>query len=417
MPYVLESAVVQSSKGFSPYVVADVSNQSIGNLYIENRKIYLTLSHSALPEVVTLDMDDVRLDIDNQSQTIAEWLLENGENTLPTTEGVVELETQTINYADAEQADYTIKMVHESAHPDSYYPRSEMHDLLLTKDDVDYMWMAERCMVAVNGFFHFIEGSVHGLRVLSGGRSVIHSNKNQVSILSFANAGELIYENIDTSMISKVSDDVSMSHQLLIETTYDMYSSGRIPILVIGGYLHMLDDTYHKVGTRHLMLKTNKLSLIDRYFESRAFFDIPLPSLAPTGIDNTVHREDFHSDDVVKEYVGQENSFIVWVEADAIIKDEYHLERTGLPGTYQSPIEPVHLGLFDSGREMGYWRKDDSGVWVLTTDNALKPNYRHSSVPETELVMYNEQRETQNPFSYRMGRLLTLSTQFITLPT
>lgn len=417
MPYVLESVVAQSRQGYAPYEAVDAADMTLFQLIAEYSNAYLTLSHEVLPDLVTLDLADVRDDLDNQSLTVSEWLIANGENTLPTVVGVPIIEQASVNYADAEQADYTIRMVHPTAHVDSYYPRDDMHDLLLEKDEIDYTYMAQHCMVAVNGFFHLIEGGPDGLRVKGGGKAVNHSNKNQVSLLSFSDVGDVVYEPITPAMINTLDDDTRLSNQALITTSQDIDTNGRFPILVIGGYIHCLDGTYTKANNNALVLYTSKLCLIDRYFESRTFFDVPLPSLAPTGIEGTVHREDFHSDPVVKEYLSQSNSFIVWVSGEAVLKDIYDLEKTGLPGCYYSPVVPVHLGLFGSGREMGYWRYDDSGVWVLKTDNALKPHYRFDTVPESELVMYNEQRETTKPFSYHSGRLVTVAVQTLTLPT
>ncbi|QVD49379.1 hypothetical protein LUCX_309 [Xanthomonas phage vB_XciM_LucasX] len=377
MSYQLVEARARSKDLSAEWAVVDVTNITIGTLFTTYSNVWLTLSHTALDHNVYLELNSIReaLAASYSSLTLAQWLTQNGNGTLPTQNTAPKLGLKLVKYSDAWRAGYDIKPINRFRSDDSQLAVGDKHDLLMSKTGVDFMVYHRYAMVSVNGFFHRVAGSTTGLQVIEGNRSGRLANDNQIGIHSFREVGRLEYLPITPSMIFKTVEDQGYKTRAYLQLP--AAASDKIALLVLGGYLHVLDEVYTRTGPTTLCINFNKLAWPERYFDSRRFIDLQsLPlTLDP---DNPTHVavEDLYSDAVLQAYMTLPQSFVVLVNAKDFFARKRPTVNIKLPGRFEVPTTTERLPMFGAwGKVYDYAIFPDWGTHVLACSENQKQNY------------------------------------------
>lgn len=370
MPYQLVSAKARAKALDALWEDVDVGNRDINELFASYRRIVLTLTHTAIPGERYLDLADARsmIGVYTGNKTVNAWLTANGNQTLPTLSSIPTFELHPAQYSDIYRAGYKVRLADSTRHPDAELPDRAKPDLLLNRGDVDFRVNAAYSMVTVNGFYHRVAGSQHGLYVLGGGTSVMTAQNNHVGMHSFRNVGALKYVPITQEMVYKVHPDQKFRDYAMVKMPMDL--TDKVVFMVLGGYLHVLDKAYYITGDRSIRVDLKALQLIERIYDSIDMIDLSSLGLTPS----SVNAKQFAVDDILSDrallaYLTLQQSFFVVMDKTDIYVRRHPLERMSAPGRFLTPMPLNPLPLISSyGRTYDYMPFPQRGKCVLACD-------------------------------------------------
>lgn len=402
MSYSYVRAIAKPKGRMGRWQNVDLSTMPLYQIYETYAAVYLVLTNPYEEGEVALDLDAVRDSVSLDSRTIRLWLNSLGNKSLPTTDTIPQIVVRTTRYRDAWLANYDVKLVPRLANADADLPNSEKDDVLLTRAGTDYNTFYKHCLVSVNGLFHQTRYSVNGVYVTNAGKSGRIANRNNIGILSFLDVGELKFVPITTDMIYRPFEGNKLGNAAYINLKQS--TENKTVLLVLGGYLHVLDQNYQIVGDGLIKIDFNNLPLTQRFFESKHLIDLSSLPLTQSKVNpDLVSLEELYSDAVIERYLTLSQSFFVVVDAPELFVERYQLERTSLPGRYISHQEPrYHLEL-DLGRVGDYWVKTEDGQYVVAVDSNQVHRYQYETTGWQEAHAIDPSREPSHPWDYSRG--------------
>ncbi len=410
MSYQLVAAKVRSKGLDAVWADVDITAKSISSLYADYSDVWLTLSHPSLSKNVFLRLESVR-DLVSSSYhavTIPVWLQAIGSMALPTVASMPEFKLRQVRCSDAWRAGYDIKPFDRTRHEDSQIPYGEKDDLLLTREGVDFQTYSRFALVSVNGYFHRTGSGARGLTVVDGGRTGRQLNDNQVSIHSFYGVGALDFIPITADMVYKTAENGRLADRAYIELPYSV--EDKKVLLVIGGFLHVLDETYNQIGPRSICVNMNKISLAERYFESCDVLD--LSSLPLTKIDDDktlISVDELESDAVIRAYLSLSQSFLVVVNTKELIVRRHPVPNSQLPGRYEVPQGTERLPLIGAyGKVCDYAIFPDWGVNVLACRENTRKRYSFRTTNWREFAAIDNSLQTYRPWDWAQAHFLEI---------
>lgn len=379
--YQLVSAIVKPLTGDGRWKNMDISGLSMSTLFGSYKSVIAILSNNFLDHNVSFDIEPLRAKWAASDKPFIEFLYENGNLTLPTSDELPVINTRYAHFADAFHAKYEVVPVHATAAPDAPMPDGDKTYALLKKDGIDYTEMYKHCLVNINGFYHQTDHSSYGLYVTDAMKSVWKSGRNQIGILSMKGVSSMSFLPITEAMIHKQNDDQVLKNNCYIDTGLDL--TEKTVMLVLGGYLHLLDrKTFKRVSPSTFKIDFSNLPLVDRFYESVEVID-----LSSLGLDTTVNNPtqvgmgNLFSDAVLKKYLQLSQTFFVILDNKDIFIDEVPLRRMATPNTYitkEQPIYPMRVGC---GRHEPYWYRKEHGQFAVAAKGVQKGNKIYNTRP------------------------------------
>jgi hypothetical protein len=377
--YQLVSAIAKPIDGETRWQDLDLSALTFIQIYSLYSKVFAVLTNSFLDAPVSLDFADIRDKVGTLDVTFSDWLVTNGNLTLPTSDTIPKIDTTFVRYADAFHAGYTVAPIHDLFAPDTELPPGAKTSLYLTKSGLDVDLFVKNCLVSVNGFFHVTDKAYKGIRVMKGDVSRQKSLEAQVGVHSFREVGELELIPITKEMLYKQSPDGLYSQQTYIDIGKDI--GDRTMLLVLGGYLHVLDNTYYRVGDHQYCIDFQNYPMAKRFYESEPFLDFSsLPYEKNERNKFELSVADLKSDAFIEAYATLPQSFFVVVDTNDLYVELSKLENAQLPGMYVShvpPIWPLRVGF---GKISEYWYVYEDTQWSVHIQESLIPNYNFQTV-------------------------------------
>jgi len=410
MSYQLVAAKARSKGLDATWSDVDITSVKIGALFSTYSNVWLTLHHSASPDNVYLELNSVREQVSAtyHGLTVPQWLQAIGNDALPTSVTMPELKLRLVRYNDAWRAGYNVKPIDRFRHDDADIPYGEKNDLLLSKDGVDFNVNYRYALVTVNGFFHRTGASPTGLQVVDGGRTGRIANDNQVGMHSFLGVGTLDFIPITPSMIYKTIETSKFADRAYIELPYD--TEDKTVLLVLGGYLHVLDEVYTKIGPRSLRVNFNKIALPERYFDSRKTID--LSSLPLTHDENNpdhVSVPELYSDAVLTAYMCLPQSFIVVVNAKDFFVRRHPVANSQIPGRYEVLAGTERLPLIGAwGKVYDYAIFPDWGFNVLSCAENIRHTYQFRTTHWRSQPTIDNSLNTFRPWQWAQAHMLEM---------
>lgn len=410
MSYQLVAAKARSKGLDATWSDVDITSVKIGALFSTYSNVWLTLSHSALEDDVYLELNAV-LDLvaaTYHGLTVPQWLQAIGNDSLPTSTSMPNLTLRRVRYNDVWRAGYDVKPIDRFRHDDATIPFGEKNDLLLSKPGVDFNVNYRYALVSVNGFFHRTGASPTGLQVVDGGRTGRIANDNQIGMHSFQGVGTLDFIPITPSMIYKTADTSKLADRAYIELPYD--TEDKTVLLVLGGYLHVLDEAYTKIGPRSLRINFNKIALVERYFDSRKTIDLSsLPLTRDPENPDHVSVPELLSDATLTAYMCLPQSFIVVVNAKDFFVRRHPVTNSQIPGRYEVVKGTERLPLFGPwGKVCDYAIFPDWGVNVLACAENIRPTYQFRTTNWRSQPTIDASLNTFRPWSWAQAHLLEM---------
>lgn len=410
MPYNLVTAKAYDQSLDDRWVDVDLTQEDVNETFERYTKVYLKLTHPALPAPQWMDLDAARGSMDPYigTRTFNQWLSLNADRTLPLLSSEPSFTEYPARYKDALQAGYTIQPFKIGVSPDVVLPKSDRRDLLLRKPGVDFNQYWKYLLVTVNGLFHRVGNGNDSLHVVDGGYSGALYNDTHVGLYSFLEVGELQIVPITPTMLYKNDSRQRWADRVNIKLPSPI--EGRTPLLVLGGYLHALDDSYYQTGTHTLAVDTRRIPLVERIHESRQRIDLSSLRLE-TGVGNDAQysMEQLEQDRVIQAYFTLSQSFIVLVNTPYLYKRHHAVERTQLPGRYLSYRTESRYPLIGPlGQVHDYVLISDWGKTLLAAKEVVEHQYLHLTTNWFEQNSVDDSLYSGHPIRYAHPQLLEL---------
>lgn len=396
----------------SRWTDVDLQNVPFSHIFQHYKDVIVHLSNPHISEVVHIRL---AFFIDKQvavSQTINQWLVSNGSNTIDATPGVVELNPKTVMYKDAVQADFTLRPVKMGTHHDIDWPLDVARDLLMMKDNVDYHDMYNHCLVTVNGLLHRTSFSVNGLYVVDGAYSRTLCNDVNVGVLNFKDVGELEFVNLRSDMLFSPKLDNKLYNRAYIKSPVPL--TDKVVLLSLGGYLHVLDNVYRVIGDNTLVIDFNNLPLLERYFESSKVIDLSSLQLSQSvrNKDQVIVDELIANEDTIRRYIDLSQSFLILVDTPSFYKTLHLLQPGVTTGSFVTPLLPKWPLRTLNGKLMEYYSRQDNELFMLHCTSYFIPNYQFSTTDWQELDSVSNSAVPFEPVIRDRGFFLEMGRDF-----
>lgn len=415
--YTCLSAIVRSRGANQRFETRDVNSVLLRDLVSQSSHIYLFLTHTAVTKTMCLDLMSIPATVIGipADLTVAQWLTSLGNASLPTTDTLPEVKQAVVGYNDAFLAGYSISLLHPTAGVGADLPDYELTDLRLTRSGIDYFDFYKSCVVSVNGLLHIADSSVLGARVIDGGKSIQHANRNNVGIISFANVGELSFHPITPNMIFK-RNNLPLKEGFTIKLPDDVDLAGKMAFISIGGYLYSGYHHYKVTGERTLFVDFPTVPMLDRYYESKALIDL-------SALEEVLDQQENHGDAVdylrltsdaaITAYMGLSQSFVMLLDTEDFFQERLPLERSGLAGRYyfyQKPIYPMQLG---TGLMPEYVPVNDDGEYAICIEDNFAKRYMYDTKRIIEENYATSKLIPQYPKYYDSAYMLKMGREYI----
>ena len=195
------------------------------------------------------------------------------------------------------------------------YQKGSVEDLVLSSKKRDFT----NSLVSVNGVFHKTHLYNKELYVRRGFSNIKNSKREGVSVYDTSSLGghtviPIRLDNIDNSNTAPFSG--------VTLTFNDASFVGKTVLLVLGGYLHALDDTYRIISDNRVVIDTCKIDLIDEFLHN------PNTRLTRDGIQNAVFEDRLEHCRDAPPTVHQKIMYYLWEKyptARAVSQNMYNL--------------------------------------------------------------------------------------------
>jgi len=389
--------------------------------YLEQGDCYLTLTNNASQNTYLLNLVDASDLIYTQSPdiTIAQWLVAIGDTTLPVV--IIDptkfgIKKNLIKYNDLINAGYDPQLAHPTIGAGTELPYSELTDITITKAGADYLKVVRNCLFTVNGLLHIADHSTNGIRVTDAGRSVYHSNANQLGIISLQQLGQITCLPVTKEMLKPLTQDGKLKDGFSISFGQDIDLSNKIVMMSLGGVLHHSNQCYQLQGDHSMIIEWWKVPFRRRYFDTKKFID--LKSFEDTITRNPAHHDTLDitkalSDESISAYMELSQTFVILLDAKSMYYSLDEVEQTDLPGRYYTYSRPSVPLLLDNGFLAEYVAKPENGTWVLAIDNGYNYNYYGQTKPSESNDYIPDAEVSNKPFQYCRGWLLEMGSEYL----
>ena len=267
---------------------------------------------------------------------------------------------------------------------------SNLTDICLTKDYIDYPLLRNRVITTVNGILHYSYGIDEHLIIKDGnkvnktrqfkGISQYDGIDFKVGLISFAAIGDVTQIPIQENMLKQLALTIPFKQAVVIDTNTDLRN--KTVFVSIGGYLHGLDKIVDVVNAQEGLIRLNMeyLTLARRVFELKDTIDIS--ALAITESENKPNAlvvKEIESNDFITKLLTMSQSFIIVVDTPLMTMENITIDNAQLFGVYEYGKEPLYPLMTPSGRFNEYWRSSQYDKWVMTVSENLYKQYTYET--------------------------------------
>lgn len=382
----------------------------------------LVLVLSGTTKEIALDLSAIEETVLTMGPTITvdQWLITNGNNTLPTTNTVPKRTAGVVKSRDIFVAGYHVELMHPTEGEGTQVPDYELTDLKVTREGVSYKELYEYGLFTVNGLCHIADYSSARLRIKGGGRSVQYANRNMIGMHSFLSVGKLTFLPITDAMIKpKMLADGSpapLKNGFVLNLPGVDLTKKAIMISLMG-VLHHSQDRYRPIGNKQVLIEWPKVPVMDMFYNVRPYIDMSsFEELLgrPSGHGDALDIIMANRDDSIKALLKLPQSFVILVDTDNFFVDKIGVEMTGLSGRYYHGERPRYPLQLENGFLPEYMTYNDWGEYVIAVDNNLINRYTHNTRPyKAEDNYVSGARQSSFPTYYGSAYLLEMGREYL----
>lgn len=340
--------------------------ETIENLYKKYSSIRLEMTNKYSKEKGVVLLDEYFPSMD-RSKTIEEWLVSIGETRLNYTNLKVNLGRKGLIYQEVLSNHFKVIPVAKGKLSDDDLSRKfNYDDLFITKEGVDPIDLQKHVLFTVNGFLHQTDANSKGLWVTDGYKTIRRRKKHCIGAISFENLGSVKQIDIKEDMLSKLNEKVGYYSECVIDIGEDV--SNKTVMLVLGGYLHVLDfDVFTLISNSAIKVKFKNIPLLERVHASADDLDMADVFFHKTYGDRNVILRDIYSDDFIVDYLKHSTSFIVLLDNPEIFKEITYPQQRNIPNNYLTDTKPILPMMTRLGKFEEYVAIRDVDKYVLET--------------------------------------------------
>jgi len=409
--YTFVNSVCLSRTIGSQWHEVDLSEILVFDIFTTYTKVYLVLSNPVLPDNVYVDMDTLRAEFSSYNGTLNELLIYLDNRSLSTVNSLPSTDIKYAKYSDAIRSGYKVDITKIGVVTPDNYPASELYDLSITRPQysTDLELIHTHCLVSVNGYYHMTDSDGVKAYVYEGAKTMRKSHLNLLGILSFLDIGQLTKVRLDKDLIVGQTETSPLREKIYFSVPNNL--DNKSYMLVLGGYLVFPDgDSFYRNGTHSFVLDLNKLPYLERLFESSLYLD--LKDLHLTELDfnpETINVNEAWSDDVIKNYLTLNQSYLVIIDTPNLATNKIHLRHSHLPGMFTAYQDPVYPLIVNYGKAVEYWKTYEDGYWSVTVEDSFFRNYILSQQPTYMNSVVSNNLVPNQPFHHSQGYLLEIA--------
>lgn len=413
--YQLVSAIAQLNVAASPWAVVDLSALTLSQIDSTYSDAYLRVKNPFWTADQTMRFSVITKGYVERNHTIAKFFAANGNNTLPSLNGLAQISKGQVKYADAYWAGYKLNRGKTLQNPATIPPVDDADVLIMRKEGVDARVFYKNCLVSINGLIHRTDADSQHVYVLEAAKSNYHSRRNEVGIINFKDIGELEFHPITSDMLFRAHPDQPFANQVFIKAP--VATTDKTAALVMGGYLFLLDNlTFFRTADDIYCLDTQSVPLIDRFFESRQLIDLSSLDLEFNGLnDAQISRAQLFSDEVITKWLTLSQSFLVFIDSPNVSVEREQLAPTRIAKQYLAYEEPKLPLLGGFGLIQPYWVQEDDGVFSITVGDNVRPHYLYHKTPSALAPMPGDNRIPYDQESYTRAQFLDIKSEKVSI--
>lgn len=359
--YVRATGILKESDGALRHI--DLTTIPLIRLYADYLNVEIIVIEASQPSVeLQIDLEALPSGLRWVQMTFVAWLVANGNNTLPATSVMVTDNVVYARFANLWQYDFSAELGSAGHHPDAPLSDEEKTDIRLRRVGADYRRLARNGLVSVNGFLHQSDYNEHGLYALKGGTTRNQSEHYQLGYLDLSPVGNFTTIPITPDMVLPRTAGGVLKDSVLLNVKQSL--AGKTAFLVIGGWLHALDDYYHVVGDTSIVFDFHNYPWFKRYWQTKDYLDLKVLGNLQL-IHGAYNRDRLYSDEVIRHWFTLPQSFIVLLDNPEITVGVVDLEDPQLTGRYYSRIKPSLPLLVGDRRLTEYKATNEHVGWVV----------------------------------------------------
>ncbi|MNZ49004.1 hypothetical protein D3C78_667610 [compost metagenome] len=416
--YEYQGALVKHRKPDVRFEEMDVRGVAVKTLLRDYAEVYLTLTHPSLTGKHTLVLTEASALTAGllETTTVAQWLIDNDNTTLPTHEGIATPQTHFAMARDAWQAGYRVDRCVPKGSPFNDANDADKTDIWLTREDTDYVDVQRHCLGTVNGLLHRVDADGDGVYLKDGGTTFRKTQNALVGLISFKNIGRIHTASITPEMVYNPDVTKRFSDNFYVKVPFD--TSNKVMGIVIGGYLHLACDDLKVIGSGAIKVNMNRIPFLERYMVSRYLINQSSMERfheVSEFNDRDYDLQGFLDNECILELLTQSQSFIVGIEVDHLTTKVYQTTRTHLPGRFihnERPLMPLRtqLGLLPS-----YLSEEEVGQWIIRVDHNLAQHRFMNTRDYTLQPKVDEKRISSEPETLSRGELIEWATSTVSI--
>lgn len=413
--YQLVSAIAQLKAAGMSWAAVDLSTMTLAQIDSAYSDVYLRVKSPYWVKDRTMRFAEITQNYTGRDQTLAQFFDAQGNTTLPSIDGLAQITTGQIKYADAFWAGYTLERGNYLQSPSTVPLAGDADALIMSKDGVDARVFHKNCLVSVNGLIHRTDADSQYIYVLEAGRSNYHSRRNEVGIINFKDVGEIECHSITADMLFRAHPNQPFANQIFIKSP--VKAENKTAALVFGGYLFLLDNlTFFRAGEDIFCLDTQSVALLDRFFESRSLIDLSSLGLEYNGEhDAQISRAQLFSDEVLTRWLTLSQSFLVFIDSPNVSVEREALAPTQIARQYLCYREPTLPLLGGFGLLWPYWVQEDDNVFSLTVGDNIYHHRLFHTTPNAMVPMPADNRIPYHRESYSAAHFLDVRSEKVVI--
>lgn len=359
--YVRATGILKESDGALRHI--DLTTIPLLRLYADYLNVEIIVTESTQPATeLLINLEDLPNGLRWVQMTFVAWLSVNGNHTLPTQPVPILDTVHYARFANLWQHDFSAELGSAGHHPETPLSDEEKVDIRLRRIGADYRRLARNGLVTVNGFLHRSDFNEHGLYVLKGGITRKQSDAYQLGYLDLSPVGAMTILPITTDMVLPRTVGGTLKDSVILNVKQSLM--GKTAFLVVGGWLHALDDYYRVVGDTTIAFDFHNYPWFKRYWQTKDYLD-----LSALGNLQLIHgaydRDRLYADETIRRWFTLPQSFIVLLDTPEVTVGRVDLEDPQLTGRYYTRLKPELPLLVGDSRLCEYKATNERVGWVI----------------------------------------------------
>lgn len=284
-----------------------------------------------------------------------------------------------VRCVDAFKGGYTVTPITRSNKTVYENTGSEITDVRLTRNLLDYTYFYNNYLVTVNGYYHRVDTDfINGLFVIDGSKSMRTANKNQIGITSFKELGGI-------KTISFTDTTTKFNKVGIIKFKINEDITNKTVLISFGGILLNQDlSSFTQIGDDIFKIDLTKLPFLNMYYEMKKYLNVSdMPIEHSNTNDSLLNIEQLLSEGNLNYITKMSQSFIIIVNSPAVTFEKEYVRNTNLPGQYISYKKPEYPLVLGYGRHAEYWTTYEDTQWSITVNGDLEDRLIYDTVEHT----------------------------------